>query len=137
MAVTHLTQSQIAGLLGFSAVVWMIDVTKIRFTGHYCYVTSWRRVGTLLATIPLAFSVIVFTQKFFGIHSTQMLSAVTIVSATTLLLHGVAITWFPHLYENETIKRTNPRLATVLSRMGAGWVLYGTGLCLAMAVVIR
>ena len=137
MAVAYLTHSQIGGLVGFGALLWVIGVIKIRYAGHFCYVTSWRRVGTLLVTIPVAFGLIAFTQKFFGIPSSQRLSAVTIVAATTLVLDGVGMTWFPSLYENETIKRTNPRLAAVLSRMGAGWLLYGSGLCLAIAVVLK
>lgn len=55
---------------------------------------------------------------------------VTLFATTTLIMDGVAMTWFPSLYETESIKKTNPRSVAVLSRMGAGWLLYGTGFAL-------
>ena len=133
MISTPFNVSQLSGLVGFGAFLWALGVVKIRYAGHLLYVTSVRRIGTLLVTLPLSYGLILTAEVTLGIHSTQRLSLVSTIGATTLIMDGVAMTWFPSLYENESIKKTNPRLATVLSRMGAGWLLYGTGFCVALS----
>jgi hypothetical protein len=133
----YFTQSQLTGLVGFGAFLWAVGVVKIRYAGHILYVTSSRRICTLLGTLPASYALILFAEYLFGISSAQRVPLVTTVAATTLVLDGFAMTWFPALYENESVKKTNPRLATVLSRLGAGWLLYGTGFCLAWAAITK
>ena len=130
-----LNQSQVTGLIGLGAFLWAVGVAKIRYSGHICYVTSARRICTCLASIPASYGLIAAAEYLFAVPSSQRLPMVTLVATTTLVMDGVAMTWFPSLYENESIKKTNPRSAAVLSRMGAGWLLYGTGFALGWAIL--
>ena len=135
MAFGSLNQSQVTGLIGLGTFLWAVGVVKIRYAAHFCYVTSTRRIGTLLASIPISYGLIAAAEYLFAVPSTQRLPMVTLVGTTTLVLDGLAMTWFPSLYANESIKKTNPRSAAVLSRMGAGWLLYGTGFALGWAIL--
>ena len=131
---THFSSSQVVGLIGFGALLWGIGVIKIQYAGHILYVSSWGRIGTFITTIPLGYALIVLTERIFRVPSSQRLPMVAIVGSTTLIMDGLAYSFFPMLYENKSIKRTNPRSAVALSRIGAGWLLYGTGLCFALAI---
>lgn len=135
MALNRLTQSQITGLISLGAFLWAVGVVKIRYGAHICYVTSLRRIITCLASIPISYTMIAGAEYLFAIPASQRITMVTLVTTTTLILDGIAMTWFPSLYENESIKKTNPRSAIALSRMGAGWLLYGTGFALGLALI--
>ena len=135
MQLARLNQSQITGLIGVGALLWVVGVMKIRYTGHILYITSPRRISVCLISVPLSFGLILAAEYLLSVPSSQRILMVSLVTTTTLILDGIALTWFPSLYENESIKKTNPRSATVLSRMGAGWLLYATGFTLAWAIL--
>jgi hypothetical protein len=66
----------------------------------------------------------VFSEGLLGIGRQQRLASVILMTASATLFDGTALMWFPILYENPTIRKTNLPAAVVFSRMGAAWILY-------------
>ena len=66
-----------------------------------------------------------FSEGLVGIGVKQRLISVILMTASATFFDGVALMWFPILYENPIIRKTNPPAAVVISRMGAAWILYG------------
>ena len=136
MVSTHsLSYVQTFGLLAWSVCIWLVDIVKIRYAGPFCYANSRRQMMTFVGTILLTYALVFATEQLIGASSKQRLTVSMVASLTTLVIHGITTTWFPSVYENESVKKTNPRLAATLSRAGSGWILYGTGLYLFMALV--
>lgn len=61
----------------------------------------------------------VFSEGLVGIGSKHRLVSVILMNASATLFDGIALMWFSILYENRTIRKTNPPATVVISRMGA------------------
>jgi hypothetical protein len=78
-----------------------------------------------------------FSEVLVGISSKQRVTSMAIMSVTALLLDGIAFMWFPTLYENPSLKQKNPTSSIILSRMGAGLILWGAGIFLGVALLTQ
>lgn len=132
-----LSELQVAGLIGAGSFLWGVGVVKIRYAAPFCYATSRGRLATFIATVPLSYLMSQTAEAIFARRSEEKLPVVTILAGTTLLLDGLGFTWLSSLYENEDVKKKDPHLASTMSRIGAAWLLYGTGLCLLMAAITK
>lgn len=132
-----LSQLQIASLIGAGTFLWGVGVVKIRYAGPFCYATNRGRLATFMATVPLSYVMSRTAEAIFAATPEEKGPVVTILAGTTLLLDGIGFTWLSHLYENEDVKQKDPNLAARMSRTGAAWLLYGTGLCLLMGALTK
>lgn len=135
MEASTLTVSQTLVTILFSAFLWAVAVVKIRYAGPYLYVTQMGKFVTLLMSLPVAYLTVFMTESVVGSSQPNRLLVSMIGSGTALVLDGIAYTWYPTLYENEEIKKINPTAAVKLARSGAGFLLYGVGFILLIAVM--
>ena len=118
------SQFQIFSLCSLGVIYWGLGVLAIRHAGHIMFANDRRRFGMYLASIPLLYVTMVFSEGIVGISSKQRLISAILMTISAIFLDGTALMWFPTLYENPTIRKTNPPAAVVISRMGAAWILY-------------
>jgi hypothetical protein len=85
-----------------------------------------RRLATLVAAALLSDALVSATESLFVTNPLQRLTVITTEAGATLIFDGIAYTWCPSLYENESVKKSDPHAAAVFARMGAAWLLYGT-----------
>jgi hypothetical protein len=135
MLANQLNQVQVAGLVGLSVIYWGAAALAIRYGGHIIYINNLRRISTYLASVPIVYVAMLFSEGLLGIDSRQRLTSTAIMSASALMLDGVAYMWFPSLYENPSLKKKNPHLAIAFSRMGAAWLLWGVGASFVVALL--
>jgi len=132
-----MNQIQISGLIGLGAVFWGAAALMVRYTGHIFFANDLRRFGIYLAAIPIGYTVMRFSEVLVGISSKQRVTSMAIMDVTALLLDGIAFMWFPTLYENPSLKQKNPTSSIILSRMGAGLILWGAGIFLGVALLTQ
>ena len=132
-----LTVSQYWSLVCLGIVYWFGALLKIRYFAHHLYGHHGTRLFIYLATIPIGYLMILFPEVLLGIDSVHRLTTIAVVSATAFIIDGVVLMWFPALYENETIRKRNPNLAIIVSRMGAASLLYRTGVCISLALITQ
>jgi hypothetical protein len=125
MLLKELNQFQIVSLCILGVIYWGLAVFAIRHAGHIMFANDLRRFGMYLASIPILYVTMVFSEGLVGIGRKQRLASVILMTASATLFDGIALMWFPILYENPTIRKTNPPAAVIISRMGAAWTLYG------------
>jgi hypothetical protein len=125
MFLKELNQFQIFSLCILGVIYWGLAVLAIRHAGHIMFANDLRRFIMYLASIPLLYVTMVFSEGLVGIDRKQRLASVILMTASATLFDGTALMWFPILYENPTIRKTNLPAAVVISRMGAAWILYG------------
>ncbi len=131
----HLTQAHLYGLIGLGGSFWVVGVLTIRYTGHILFANNVRRLSSYIASIPISYFTLFFSEGLLGISSKQRLVSMVVMSVTALLMDGAALMWFPTLYENPLQKKKNLQLATTLSRMSAAWLLWTFGVGLGIALV--
>ncbi|UJR24261.1 hypothetical protein I4U23_027228 [Adineta vaga] len=129
-----LSQSQLYSLVGLGALYWGAAAVTIRNVGHILFANDARRLATFAGLIPTGYMLIIVSEGLLGIHSSQRFMATAVMLAAALPLDGLAFMFFPSLYENPTIKKTNPHSAATFSRMGAASIFWGVGVVLIMAL---
>jgi hypothetical protein len=129
----HMNQAQIYGLIGLGVFFLGAAAAKVRYAGHIFYANDLRRFSNYIASIPIGYSMMVFSKTLLGFDSKQRLISTAIMSAAAFLLDGVALMWFPTLYENPPLQKRNPQLATAFSGMGAAWILWDAEVCLSIS----
>ena len=132
---SSLTSLQILGTMGSAALLWVAGVAIVRHVGHILLATNSRQIGTLVSTLPFSYVTILMVEKTVGAPTQERLLVTCIACATALIMDGIAFTWFPSLYENASIKKKNPNYAVLLSRTGAGYLLYTFGFTMAWAAL--
>jgi hypothetical protein len=123
----ELSQIQVVGLTGLGVIYWGAAALTIRYAGHILFGNDLRRFSTFMASIPVLYLTMGFSEGIIGISSKQRLISLVLMIAPALLLDGIAFMWFPTLYENPTIKKKNLSSAVTISRMGAALILFGAG----------
>lgn len=134
MLLEGLNQFQILIFYGLGVIYWGVAAFAIRHTGHIIFANDQRRFCMYLASIPILYVTMVFSEGLVGISSKQRLAAVILMDASATLFDGVALMWFPTVYENPTIRKTNLPAAVAISRMGAAWILFGVAASLFIAI---
>ena len=125
MLLEGLNQFQIFSLCILGVIYWGLFAFAIRHVGPVIFANDARRIMTYLGSIPLLYVTMVFSEGLVGIGSKHRLASVILMTASATLFDGIALMWFPTLYENPTIRKTNPGAAVIFSRMGAAWIIYG------------
>ena len=109
------------------AIYWFLAAMIVRWTA-----TSW--VGHDTTTVVVFAAVVVGTvpalllgMRIASVGRDRAASAATIITATALLLDGVALTWFRTLYGSDPV--------VVLG--GAATILWGAGVALVLGIVLE
>lgn len=122
-----LSTRQIGTLAVIGAVLWFIAAILLRNIGPLGAFEGGNRVLLYALTIPGTIPFIWMTQRLARLASNQIAIGIAIVTATALLLDGVAVAWFPQLYGDE--------LAQVTSSAAA--ILWGAGVGLMLAFLMN
>ena len=122
-----LSTRQTGTLAVIGAVLWFIAAILLRNIGPWGAFEGGNRVLLYALTIPGTIPFIWMTQRLARLASNQIAIGIAIVTATALLLDGVAVAWFPQLYGNE--------LAQVTSSAAA--ILWGAGVGLMLAFLMN
>ena len=134
MALYGLSLAKTCGLVAYGSILWGVGVVAIRYGGPQMFHTNLSRSLTMVATAPTMYLLVRLTEVMFSLNSQERLAALVLINGTGTLLDGIAHTWFPTVYENPLLQKTNPLAACTISRYGSGWLLGFVGLCLTMIV---
>ena len=118
-------QTGTLGVIGM--VLWFIAAILLRNIGPLGAFEGGNRVLLYALTIPGTMPFIGMTQKLARLASNQIAIGIAIVTATALLLDGVAVAWFPRLYGHELAQVTNSAAA----------ILWGAGVGLILAFLLN
>jgi hypothetical protein len=133
----ELNQSQVFGLGGLGVIYWGLAALAIRYVGDILFANDLRRFLTFMASIPVLYMTMQFSEGLLGISSKQRLISLVLMTTPALLLDGIAFMWFPTLYENPTIRKKNLSSAITISRMGAASILFGVGASFCLALLTQ
>ena len=130
-----LTSNQIYGLIGFGGFYWATAALAIRSVPEALLGNESRQIISFVGTFPVSYAGMRLTEAVLGINPLARVESVVIMGATATLLDGVALMWFPEIYENPELAKQDRSLAVLLSRRGAAWILWGGGALLVIALV--
>ncbi|CAF3004199.1 unnamed protein product [Rotaria sp. Silwood2] len=136
MTLQGLSTAKACGLAAYGCVLWGAAALTVRHAGPACYNTDLGKTLMMVAAVPGSYILVRSVDKLFPLSSKERLAAVTLVTASALIMDGLAVTGFPSIYENESLKAKNVDLARSIARDGTGWVFFGAGVGLAIALVI-
>ena len=122
-----LSTRQTGTLAVIGAVLWFIAAILLRTIGPLGAFDGGNRVLLYALTIPGTIPFVWMTQRLARLASNQIAIGIAIVTATALLLDGVAVAWFPQLYGHG--------LAQVTSSAAA--ILWGAGIGLILAFLMN
>ena len=130
-----LDQMKTYGLIGLGGMISVIDALTIRNCAHSLYANKQRRCLTYIVSLPVGYGMLLFSQRLLNLNSEQLVESAAIISVTTLMIDGVVLMFFPTVYENPSLKKSDPQLAMDFSRMGSAWLLWGVGVCFAAVLL--
>lgn len=115
---------RLTGLVILGGVCWAAAVGVIQFGGIMgAFDGTWATAILFLVTALAAHAVLWACMRVVEMHDEEALTVGSVISAVALLLHGVALTWFPQAYGPD------PEVV----RLGSAWLLWGVGATLLMA----
>jgi hypothetical protein len=121
-----LSSKQLLMVISLGVFFWFVFAMLIRL-GHSLGIFGGS-IGavTFLFSIPIAWLLIVGIKALARLGNGQIMTGLGISSATAGLCDGIAITWMPSLYGNESGS----------ALLGAGYILWGVGVILILAYVM-
>lgn len=121
-----LTNRQLTILTLYGVLLWFIAAMLVRVLVPMGALDGWPRALTYALIVPGTVPTIWIMQKIAALARTQLGVATAVVTATALLLDGVAAAWFPALYADSA--------EGVLA--GAAVILWGAGVGLVLGIVM-
>jgi hypothetical protein len=122
-----LTASQGMILTGYGAILWLLAAMLVRTLGPMGAFDGGARLVTYALIVPGTVPAVLLARRLAMLARNQTAIGITIVTATALLLDGVAHAWFPALYG------TDP----VLILKGAAVIFWGAGVGLILAIAMN
>ena len=109
-------------------IFWLSAALTVRTVGNTVFSenNAWLFLFFVLG-FPITWGFLFVTKKAAGIEYGALLEPVVIMTFTATMLDGVALAWFRHLY--------GPTHEIAL--YGAAWILWGAGLGLLFAYVLK
>lgn len=123
----NLTMAQIATLFVYGVVLWFAAALLVRTIGPMGLLEGIWGILIFLLVIPGTVPAISIARPLAKLSSDQTLAGIAVVTATALLLDGVAHAWFPQIYG------TDPALIV----KGAAAIFWGAGVGLVLAFVMN
>jgi hypothetical protein len=122
-----LTASQRLVLIVYGAILWFLAAMLVRTLGPMGAFDDGARFLTYAFIIPGTVPAILVARPLAKLARNQTAIGITIVTATALLLDGIAHAWFQTLYG------TDPLLVV----KGAAVIFWGAGVGLVLAMVMN
>lgn len=122
-----LTTPQIGILAGYGTVLWFAAAMLVRTIGPMGALDGGWGMLTYVLVIPGTVPAILVARPLARLRGGQTISGVAVVTATALLLDGIAHAWFPAIYG------TDPALIV----KGAAAIFWGAGVGLVLAFIMN
>jgi hypothetical protein len=123
----NLTVPQIAILAGYGAVLWFAAAMLVRTIGPMGALDGGRGILTYALVIPGTVPAILAARPLAKLRGDQTITGIAVVTATALLLDGIAHAGFPAIYG------TDPALIV----KGAAAIFWGAGVGLVLAFTMN
>jgi hypothetical protein len=122
-----LTAKQIIILAPYGVVLWFLAAMLVRTLGPMGALDGFGRVITYALVIPGTVPAILIGRVLAKLSHDQTAIALIVITATALLLDGIAHAWFPSLYGSDP----------VLIVKGAAVIFWGAGVGLVLGLVMN
>jgi hypothetical protein len=122
-----LTAKQIIILVLYGAVLWFVAAMLVRTIGPMGALDGFGRVITYALVIPGTVPAILLGRVLAQLSHDQTAIALIVITATALLLDGIAHAWFPSLYGSDP----------VLIVKGAAVIFWGAGVGLVLGLIMN
>jgi hypothetical protein len=119
--------TQIALLAAIGAVLWFLAALLMRAIAPMPWYEGAGIALVYALVIPGTLPFILLSRKLAGLHKGQTAMGILVVTATALLLDGIAFAFFPALYAD------NPADTT----QAAAAILWGAGVGLVLAFIFN
>jgi hypothetical protein len=128
LAITQpLSTKQIIILALYGAVLWFLAAILVRTIGPMGALDGFARVITYALVIPGTVPAILIGRVLAQLKPDQTAISLIVITATALLLDGIAHAWFPGLYGSDP----------VLIVKGAAAIFWGAGVGLALGFIMN
>jgi hypothetical protein len=117
-----LSPGQTGFFIAYGALLWFAAALLVRFLEPTSALQGGMRVLTYLLVIPGTVPFVLIGRKLTKLVAGQVVPAMTIATATALLLDGMAVAWIPWLY-GTTESHVLAGAAVILWGGGVGLVL--------------
>jgi hypothetical protein len=119
-------RAQVTFLVLYGAALWFLAAMIVQYVGPMGAFRGHAMLITYALVVPGTIPAILIGQKLARVSRSQTPVAVMIMTATALLLDGVAFSWFRTLYG------TDPAVAM----SGAAVILWGAGVGLVLGMML-
>lgn len=126
MTSPSLTQKQVFFSAIYGVILWFIAAMIVRFIGPMGAFVGFALVVTYALVIPGTVPFIMLGQKLLGLAKGQVAGNIMVVTATALLLDGVALNFFRGIYGDDP----------VIVMAGAALIMWGAGVGLVLSMVM-
>jgi hypothetical protein len=123
----QLTAIQIVILAIYGAVLWFAAAMLVRAIGPMGALDGGWRLLSYALVIPGTVPAIIIARPIAKLRADQTIAGISVVTATALLLDGIAHAWFPAIYG------TDPALIV----KGAAAIFWGAGVGLVLALTMN
>ncbi len=122
-----LTTKQMIILALYGAVLWFLAAILVRTIGPMGALDGFGRVITYALVIPGTVPAIWIGRALAKLSRDQTAISLIVITATALLLDGIAHAWFPSLYGSD------PKLIV----KGAAVIFWGAGVGLVLGLIMN
>jgi hypothetical protein len=123
----QLTAIQIVILAIYGAALWFAAAMLVRAIGPMGALDGGWRLLSYALVIPGTVPAIMIARPIAKLRADQTIAGISVVTATALLLDGIAHAWFPAIYG------TDPALIV----KGAAAIFWGAGVGLVLALTMN
>lgn len=122
-----LTTKQMIILALYGVMLWLLAAILVRTVGPMGALDGSARIITYALVIPGTIPAIWIGRAMAGLARDQTATALIVITATALLLDGIAHAWFPNLYGSD------PALIV----KGAAVIFWGAGVGLVLGLIMN
>jgi hypothetical protein len=122
-----LAAKQVIILIVYGAVLWFVAAMLVRIIGPMGALDGFGRVITYALVIPGTVPAIWIGRVLAKLSHDHTAIALIVITATALLLDGIAHAWFPSLYGSDPVLRVR----------GAAVIFWGAGVGLVLGLVMN
>ena len=122
-----LATKQLIILALYGVMLWFLAAILVRTVGPMGALDGSARIITYALVIPGTVPAIWIGRALAGLTRDQTATALMVITATALLLDGIAHAWFPSLYGSDP----------VLIRRGAAVIFWGAGVGLVLGLIMN
>lgn len=117
---SHLADRQVAILIGFGLVFWLIAAVFIGLAPFDLFNGGANTMLLFAVTVPLAWIAVQVAKRIATLSPDQLLPGAAIASAAAMLCDGIGLIWWSIYGEADRLP-------------GAAWLLWGVGMILFAA----